>query len=1304
MLRNYTKRIGLTLIAIIFLMLGSLRGYSSEQHKETGQAVKVANGTNIAEFAPSVTFFTEDFEADAIFPEGWSTYSLLDESLIWEVYPYLNNTPGGTNSAFHNYTTEEHPVDNWLVTPQISLTTEGFNQLSFWSYLGNTWSYKKSSVLISTGSGDPADGEFVELWAGITNDGWIWVNFFIDLQEYFGQDIYIAFRYEGDQYGHTWYVDDVSITDESPTFTISETIVNNALGQNGTGSKTISIGNQGVQDLTFGTEIEFVNSDGWLTVTPPNGNVISQSMAEITVDFNAAGLDYGIYTANLNITTNDPANPTATVVVTLEVINVNVYPFVEDFESENFPPIGWSNYNIDADENEWVQSWFNNTPGGQYSAYHGYGWTPQDGWMVTPQITVPTEGFYYLSFWSLVGDAQYYGKNSVLISTGSGDPNDAEFVEVWTVAQESESVWTQYFINIEEYAGQDIYIAFRYEGEYAHYWAIDDISLGEEIDDSPIMNVSLSEIVQTVGQDGSGSKSFKVMNDGIQNLTFDIEVTFTNGNAWLTAEPVSGSIPAKSSQSISLAFDAAGLEIGTYLANVSITSNDTENPTAEVAVTFNVMEAQPVNLTVIYPEYTVPTRITTDGMYVSGSQFGGMEGYLWTRFEDRIDITGDVTGVSDNGLVVGTYDTEFEIDGIPVQTAGKWNKTTQEWEFLGMNPEVPEITGASYNSAWDISGDGSTIVGLQFTADWSARAFKWTEAGGYEMIGPSEYDSRASGISADGSVIYGWASPNWSWSPVVWYNDEMIFIDETLENFGESTAASASGNYVAGYYGSFGFIWSPTEGVTQFENTLNAGAISPTAVLEDGTVFGYTSEGFPPTPDTRTAFVRNPDGSILTFNEYVASRGWFDASDWTFFSVNDVTPDGNKFVGAAEIPTGEWISFLLDLNPGTPTIEVDALEVNETLTVNSTSTQTINIDNIGTGFLIYDAIVQYTVADPKVRKAPVGAEFRSADLELGRSKVAGNDKIESNSSKTATILSYDGDNIDAIGLLEGGTFYGAARFPSEMVATFENYDLESVDVYVGDVPTEIKLKVWGAGTTTEVGDLLYEQTFVPNTASWNTVTLDNPVAIDGTDIWVGFEITHDAGLYVLGLGEGAAVQDGNWLSVDALVWEHLSDYGLDGNWNIRANLSFGGMDWLSISPTSGILEESNSNEITLEFTAEGLEVDTYTANIRISSNDAENPLVIIPVTLNVEPVSSVDDMNMIDVSIYPNPAKDFINIVAQNDIVEYKIMNLLGQIVQHQKVNDNKVIVDLAGINNGMYLIQVITNQGTLTQRVKVDR
>jgi hypothetical protein len=1288
MRRNFTKTIGPSLLALIILTFSSLHIFSNHVITE----------------GRSEYPFTEDFEGQDFPPAGWALYSLLNDSQNWEQHPWMNNTPGGTKSTFHD-SSSELEVDNWLVTPQISIPVEGFFYLTFWSWLANNWSYKKSSVLVSTGSADPSDEDYVEVWTLTeTNNAWAWFQQFINLQAYAGQDVYIAFRYEGDPWGHIWYIDDISLgeeIDDSPVLNVSANEFIQVLGLNGTGSKTLTVMNDGILELTFDLEIEYPGVENWLSVNPSSGSIGTHSSADILLNFDATGLSFGSYQANLNISSNDPVNPTTTVLVTLEIIDTNVYPFTEDFESENFPPIGWSMFDLDGDENAWALSWFNNTPGGQYSAYHGWAWSYQDGWLVTPQITMPEEGFFYLTFWSLVGDAAYYHKNSVLVSTGSGNPGDDDFVEVWTTEDVVEN-WVQHFINLEAYAGQDVYIAFRYEGEWAHYWVIDDVSLGEEIDDSPILVVSPLEVVLTVGENGSGSRSFMVINDGIQNLTYDIEVEFLDGDSWLTANPLSGSIPAKSNQTISLDFDASGLELGTYQANINITSNDPWNPTATVVATLNVMEAQQVNLTVVYPEYTFPTGISSNGMFVSGSQFGGTSSYLWKMFSGNIDFAGDAQGISDNGVVAGTYDTEFQFNGLDVYTAGIWHHSTNEWQFLGMNPEVPEFFDAFYNSAYGINADGSTIVGMQWYADWTVKAFSWTQDGGYDMIGaPIQANSRANGISANGSVIYGWAEPNWTRTPVIWHDDEIIFVDET--QFGEAFGASASGNYVTGSLGwEGGFIWSPTGGITLFENSLNTGSLNPIKVLDDGTVFGYTAEGFPPLPPGRRAFVRHPNGNMETFNEYAAGRGWFEVSDWIFFSINDVTPDGNKFIGAAELPTGEWISFIADLNPGNPVVHINPLEISEMLDEGLSSTQILTIENAGTGLMNYNLIVQYTAAEPKVQMVPEGINYKSGKMALGSKKM--NDRSVFKAEKTGTSLNYDGENADAIGLVEGGTFYGAARFPSELTSIYENYDIESVDVFIYEVPTTLKLTIWDAGTTTSPGDLLHQQTFTPTSGSWNTIMLDNTLIISGSDIWVGFEVMHEAGSFILGIDGGPPAQDGNWISQDALNWEHLSDFGINGNWNIRANISFNGMNWLSVSPESGILDEGMAQDITVSFNTEGLEIGSYTANLRITSNDTENPIVIVPVTLLVVLVNSVDKPETVHINLFPNPANTYVQVVAGQQIDRISIIDMSGKVVSMEKVSNQSAVLDVSGLNSGMYIIQVITSQGLFNQRLQIHK
>jgi type VII secretion-associated serine protease mycosin len=66
--------------------------------------------------------------------------------------------------------------------------------------------------------------------------------------------------------------------------------------------------------------------------------------------------------------------------------------------------------------------------------------------------------------------------------------------------------------------------------------------------------------------------------------------------AWLSVSPISGSVAAGDSLHAAVTFDATGLELGTYWANVIITSNDPDEPQVVVPVTLKVAEIRSVYL------------------------------------------------------------------------------------------------------------------------------------------------------------------------------------------------------------------------------------------------------------------------------------------------------------------------------------------------------------------------------------------------------------------------------------------------------------------------------------------------------------------------------------------------------------------------------------------------------------------------------------------------------------------------------------------------------------------------------------
>lgn len=156
-------------------------------------------------------------------------------------------------------------------------------------------------------------------------------------------------------------------------------------------------------------------------------------------------------------------------------------PYSQDFEI--WPPLGWSFYNIDNGGEFWKMSTLqNHTQGGNKSALHDYSsLNMEDGWLITPAIALPPSYHIDLSFWSYNTRPANYFKNSVLVSTSNVHPTSGNYVEVWAATSVSAS-WVQTIVDLSAFAGNTVYIAFRYQGQNAHGWFVDDVLIeGYEI-------------------------------------------------------------------------------------------------------------------------------------------------------------------------------------------------------------------------------------------------------------------------------------------------------------------------------------------------------------------------------------------------------------------------------------------------------------------------------------------------------------------------------------------------------------------------------------------------------------------------------------------------------------------------------------------------------------------------------------------------------------------------------------------------------------------------------------------------------
>jgi hypothetical protein len=181
--------------------------------------------------------------------------------------------------------------------------------------------------------------------------------------------------------------------------------------------------------------------------------------------------------------------------------------------------------------------------------------------------------------------------------------------------------------------------------------------------------------------------------------------------------------------------------------------------------------------------------------------------------------------------------------------------------------------------------------------------------------------------------------------------------------------------------------------------------------------------------------------------------------------------------------------------------------------------------------------------------------------------------------------------------------------------------IESVDIWIGTGGTDFKLRIYEMGDEDSPGDLIYEQAFTQTDESWNNVVLNDPVYLDGGDVWVGYQYHQpDSNLYIAGADGGPAHPLGGFLTFNNAAWVKLTNYGADANWNIRANLTGDPIEtWLSVDPDMGTVAPGETDQITVTFDASGLTQGNYSATIRVLSNDPETPVVNVPAIFVVTP-------------------------------------------------------------------------------------
>ena len=301
---------------------------------------------------------------------------------------------------------------------------------------------------------------------------------------------------------------------------------------------------------------------------------------------------------------------------------------------------------------------------------------------------------------------------------------------------------------------------------------------------------------------------------------------------------------------------------------------------------------------------------------------------------------------------------------------------------------------------------------------------------------------------------------------------------------------------------------------------------------------------------------------------------------------------------------------------------------------------------------------------------------------------------------------YDnGVNEDAIGT-NGGNFWWAIMLPA---GSYEGNSLTKVAAYDYMAMTGTA-SIYQGGATAPAGSALgtVNVTFTGSN-DFVEFTFAEPVTIDPSqNVWVVF-YNGSGATYPAAVCANTGDANGRWVSLDGTAWEDLATYSLNYTFMVRAYIEAGGVT----PPTPGTVAVTpNAFNIFMDGELIGATTDT---TFTYTCNDAEEHtycVVFIDANYNVScnqcinvtaDPDGIGQYNVVS-AIYPNPTNGNLYINTNANMKSISIVNVLGQVVYNKATEGTETIVDMAQFGNGIYMVNIVTENGTSVNRIIVNK
>lgn len=1256
--------------------------------------------------------------------------------------------------------------DNWLITPAVNLTSNA--DLTFWVCAQDaSYAAEHYGVYISTTGTAIADfsliyEETIDADGGSRQQG-AWKQKTVDLSNYTGQTVYIAFRHFNCTDMFILNIDDVEIFAQPSDPTIVANPTSLDFG-------TVLLGNNNVKQVA----ITSYNISTGITAT-------ASAQFEVSADNTSFSTTATVTAGTLYVRYSPTAEGTASGTVTLSATgaadvtinltgvgldcagSISTFPYAPDFV-DGLSEVCWG-VNSTTEE-----TWETYTYGGvTYASCSGLAGTEQDEELVSPTLnftnytnTILMDIEFLASyFWATCTGEDSLTTFTLWASTDGGSTWGS--APIWNVLDEGEFAnytATDATIDLSSLGGEsNVRLKFKYEGALnssqvlvgnINIYTIDSTYI-EADDDEIAFTAVVGNSAQTTtrvryyniadGITATTAAPFAVSTDG---NTYSNSVTITNAIATLyvqytpTADGTDNGtvvLAGNGAEDYTITLTGTAIDCSTdgtvpftetfdsYAGELPMCYTFVyadEDPTVNTILNYNLSDdnyvirfssystTDPAGQYMISPElvYSGSNDMEVSFIAKASSSYGTETfhiGYSTT--------TNDVDAFTWSEEYTASY-TEFNPYYMVIPANAKYAAIyyTGDYQYylyvddFAVNEATPEI-----RVNVDTVDFGVVYLGNEKTelVNVSGVMLENNIAAGVTApfaisVDDETYDVTAS-LSDEGGALYIKFAP-------VSEGDFMETVTLTSGELSKEVVVKGTGYDCTGTIGELTYTeefgeeipvcWTYIDEESFFTGTMEEGS--------DDYVLAFGEQAMLITP----LIEANEEDMKLTF-DYITllPAATYDCEDVFRVGYSSTDMDEDSFTWSEDMTIDyditDFAQYTQVLPAGTKYVAVEVTEMGYYLDWNT--------------FQFYDnylLIDNFTIseAEPEIIANPTDINFGAVQVNTTKEETVAIMSAKLTEPITATTTAPFAVSFDGITFAQTATLTAAeGTLYVQYAPTAIGANTGTVELTSGEVSATITLTGSAVDCSIAINQLSWTETFEGAfpPACW-TVESTNEVT------WTSYEMTGDTWAYCA-YAEDLQDEDlitplfdfSNYSGRDLkLTFDFMASYQYIHNgdpeeeYNLLVYVSTDGGNTFSSTPVYDMRNDQPEFEDWTE-TQASVNIASLAgqSNVKIKFNyygtyGAE--LLINNVT--IDDATSISENVATGVNIYPNPANTVLNVTASSEINMVEIYSLTGAKVATINGNGTNVKVNVADYANGMYFVKIITNDGTTTKKFNVVR